>query len=217
MSDPVALRGYRFSVYTRIAAMVLREKGVAYRREEVDPFAPDLPPAYRALHPFARVPVLSHGDFEVYETAAIARYVDAAFAGPNLTPRDPRAQARMAQVVSIVDAYGYGPMVRQVFAHGVFRPCNGEPWDAAEIERGLETSRTVLAALDAIAAEGRVLDGARLTLADCHLAPMVAYFVQVPEGADRLSRHPALSPWWQAVKGRRSLAETDPGPPVQGD
>lgn len=204
------LHGFRFSVYTRAAKLALEEKAVAYETAEVDPFAEDVPDAYLRLHPFGRVPALSHGDFDIYETAAIARYVDAAFDGPSLAPTDPRAAGRVAQVVSIVDSYAYWPMVRQVFAHRVFRPLFGEAADEAEIAEGLSRSRRVLSALDAIAAEGMALDGVAVTLADCHLASMIDYFARAPEGAEALAAHPSLSRWWAAVAQRPSLHATDP-------
>ena len=79
----VELIGYRYSVYLRIARLVLAEKGVAFTQVEVNPFA-GAPDWYLALHPFGRVPTLRHGDFVLYETSAISRYVDAAFDGPAL-------------------------------------------------------------------------------------------------------------------------------------
>ena len=125
----VELIGYRYSFYLRIARMVLLEKGVAFTHLEVDPFA-GAPDWYLALHPFARVPTLRHDGFVIYETSAIARYVDAAFPGVLLVPEDAQALGRMQQVVSIVDSYGYWPMVRQVFSHAVFRPRTGKAMDA---------------------------------------------------------------------------------------
>lgn len=122
----VELHGYFYSVYTRIVRIALIEKGVQYCSVEVDPFAETVSAEYLALHPFSRVPTLVHDGFVVYETAAITRYVDEAFAGPSLQARDPRARASMNQVVSIIDSYGYWPMVRQVFSHRVFRPRLGE-------------------------------------------------------------------------------------------
>ena len=214
---PVILRGYRFSVYNWVAAMVLREKGVTYEREEINPFSAALPVSYRVRHPFGRVPVLSHGDFDVYETVAIAHYVNAAFVGPTLVPPNPKAVARMAQVISIVDAYGYGAMVRKVFANRVFLPSEGEPADEDMIATGLEASCTVLGALDRIATEGLVLDGSEVTLADCHLAPMLAYFIQAPEGAAALHNYTALSDWWTAIGDRQSIRMTDPGLPGCGN
>ena len=36
---PLVLHGYRYSVYLRIVRLTLAEKGVAYERVEVNPFA----------------------------------------------------------------------------------------------------------------------------------------------------------------------------------
>ena len=44
----LVLHGYRYSVYVRIARLALAEKGVAYDRVEVNPFAPDVPASYLA-------------------------------------------------------------------------------------------------------------------------------------------------------------------------
>ena len=45
---------------------------------------------HRRRHPFGRVPVLQHGNFWLYETAAIGGYVSDAFDGPRLEPADAR-------------------------------------------------------------------------------------------------------------------------------
>src|SRR6478735_9346904 len=68
---PLVLHGYHYSVYVRIVRLALAEKGVAYDRVEVNPFVPDVPSAYLALHPFGRVPTLVHDGFALYETGAI--------------------------------------------------------------------------------------------------------------------------------------------------
>ena len=209
----VILHGYRFSVYTRIVRVVLEEKGVAYTVREVNPFNAKGDENNPNLHPFGRVPVFTHDGFSLYETSAIERYIDAAFKGPHLTPRLPAAVARMAQVIAIVDTYGYRPMVRQVFEHRVFRPQAGEEPSEPEIGSGLVASRKVLAALEAIAVEKQVIAEGRFSLADCHLAPMISYFTAAPEGADLLGRFPALSDWWAEMVRRPSLVHTNPGFP----
>ena len=204
---PLVLHGYRYSVYLRIVRLVLAEKGVAYDRIEVNPFAPDVPAAYLALHPFGRVPALTHDGFALYETGAITRYIDRAFPGPALQPTDARALARMDQIIGIADAYAYWPMVRQVFSHAVFRPHDGRPGDRSEVEHGLSAATKVLGALEPLV-------GDRLTLADLHLGAMMAYFVLAPEGATLLSHHPRLAAWWQRLAARPSFGLTDPGPPA---
>lgn len=213
MKRPIILRGYQYSVYNRIARLALHEKGVAYETEEIDPFQVEVPEEFLRRHPFGRVPVLSHGNFDIYETTAICRYIEAAFDGPCLLPTEEKALARVAQVVSIVDSYGYQPMVRQVFAQRVFRPSIGEVGDEVKIAEGLEASVPVLRALNALASEGYVLSGGAITLADCHLAPMVAYFVQAAEGASALQTHSALADWWSNRSRRQAILDTDPGLP----
>jgi glutathione S-transferase len=212
----LTLIGYRYSVYLRIVRMVLAEKHLRATLVEVNPFDPPLPAGFLALNPFGRVPVLQHGPFTIYETTAITRYLDEALPGPALQPQDARDRARMAQVVAIADADGYPSMVRQVYAQRVFRPAEGVPGDGAEVAAGLAAAGRVLGALDGIAAEGRVLDGRTLTLADLHLAAMVAAFVQVPEGAAMVADHPALARWWGAICLRSSLRDSDAGLPGAG-
>jgi len=209
----LVLHGYHYSVYVRIARLALAEKGVAYERVEVDPFASEVPAAYLALHPFGRVPTLVHDGFALYETSAITRYVDRAFVGPALQPPDPRALARMDQIIGVVDAYGYWPMVRQVFSHRVFRPAAGRPPDEAEVAQGLASAVKVLGALEALAGPDGFLAGPALSLADLHLGAMMAYFAAAPEGAALLADYPRLAGWWHKLARRPSVVATDPGLP----
>ena len=197
----VVLHGYRYSVYLRIVRLALAEKGI---------FAPDLPAGYLQLHPFGKVPTLVHDGFAVYETAAILRYVDRAFPGPALQPAEPKALARMDQIVAVADAYAYWPLVRQVFAHRVMRPQLGQAADEDEIARGLAAAPRVLAALEKLASAQRFLVGPAVSLADFHLGAMIAYFVQAPEGAALLASCPRLAAWWSAISTRPSFAATDP-------
>ena len=207
----VVLHGYQYSVYNRIARLALAEKGVAYERVEVNPFAPDMPSSYLAMHPFGRVPTLVHDGFTLYETQAITRYVDRAFAGPALQPVGPRALARMDQILGMVDSYVYWPLVRQVFSHGIFRPKRRLAGDAAEVARGLESAAKILPAVEALMADDAFLVGPALSLADLHLGAMLAYFTQASDGQAMLRRHERLNAWFQRSAARPSFAATDPG------
>jgi glutathione S-transferase len=206
----VTLHAYKYSVYSWIARLVLAEKGVGYDYVEVNPFSPDLAEEYLEKHPFRRVPVLLHDDFSIFETAAITRYVDETFPGNALQPMDRRARARMMQIISIIDNYGYWPMVRQVFAHRVFKPRTGQPGDEAEIQSGVIASERTLAALEALAEPGGYLVGSRLSLADLHLAPMMAYFAAAEEGSSMLDRHGKLSAWWASIRNLPAFVATTP-------
>lgn len=200
------LHAFGPSVYCHIVRMALAECGQTAQINPVDPFAG----TGQNPHPFGLVPVLTDGDFEVYETCAILAYLDATYADGRMTPADPKARARMVQVQGIADSQAYVPLVRQVFSHGVFRPAHGLEHDPTVIANGLERSEVVLSALEQISDEGRVLNGNGVTLADCHLAPMIGFFAAVPEGADLLRRFPALAAWWEGVRVRRSYCTSRP-------
>jgi glutathione S-transferase len=210
----VELHGYQYSVYSWIARLALEEKGVGYHWIEVNPFAPHVPDSYLALHPFKRVPTLVHGSLVIYETCAIARYIDEAFPGPGLQPADPLRRARLTQIISIADNYAYWPLVRQVFSHRVFRPRLGSPFDVTEVQKGLEAATGVLAALEQLADDAAYICGAEMSLADVHLAPMVGYFAMADEGAAVLERQPKLSNWWARMSARTAYRATAPKLPV---
>src|SRR5689334_24973254 len=91
MSD-VTLFGFPRSVYVQMAGIVLTHKEVQYAFHDLE--TEMNAPSHIALHPFERVPILRHGDFTIYETSAIASYVDDAFDGSNLTPPDPHRRAQ---------------------------------------------------------------------------------------------------------------------------
>ena len=209
----VELYGYQFSVYNRIARIVLEEKSVNYTRVEVDPFQDHVPERYRAMNPFLRVPTLVHEDFTLYETSAITRYVDDSFGEPALQPNNPRERARMSQIILVIDNYGYWPMVRQVASQRVFRPRSGEPADEREVQKGLDASARVLDAIEKLISGQQFLIGKYLSLCDIHLAPMIAYFAMTAEGSAALSDRPRLSRWWTNMQQRPSVIATDPGLP----
>lgn len=207
------LHGYAFSVYLRMARFALAEKGVPCSRVEINPFERPIPEAYLALHPFGRVPTLVHGGFVLFETTAITRYVDEAFAGPPLQPATARGRARMVQIQSVVDSYAYWPLIRQVFSHAVFRPHAGVASDAEELRRGLVAAPAILRALAALAGDGPFLLGGSLCLADIHLAPIIAGFAAAEAGRALLAREKVLAAWWAHMERHPGFLATDPGLP----
>ena len=207
-AEPVVF-GAGYSVYVRIVRLTLEEKGVACRLEPIDVFADGgLPTGYRGRHPFGKIPAFEHDGFRLFETSAIARYVDEGFDGPALQPDDPRSRARMNQAIGLLDSYGYRAMVWDIYVERVARPRDGEMSDEAKIAAALPVAATCLDVLERLSPESRWLAGDALTLADLHAAPMIAYFVKAPDGAAMLGRYPRLSGWWQAISARPSFAAT---------
>jgi glutathione S-transferase len=206
----VRLHGYQHSVYAWIARLAMHEKAINYEWVEVNPFAEHVPADYLAMHPFGRVPTLVNGDFVLFETGAITRYLDEAFPGPSLQPAKPEDRARVSQIISLIDSYAYWPLVRQVFSHGVFRPRQGRQADPIEYQRGLEAAPLVLRTLDLLATGDGFLIADSLSLADIHLAPMIGYFTSDPRGEVLLKQHGRLSAWWSVISLTKNFLETKP-------
>ncbi|WP_376704638.1 glutathione S-transferase family protein [Mesorhizobium sp. ISC25] len=205
MGKPVVY-GADYSVYVRIVRLVLEEKGVGYELVPVDIFAADgIPGWYFEHQPFGRIPAFEHDGFRLYDTGAIARYVDEAFDGPALQPVEARPRARMNQITGLLDAYAYRAMVWDVAVERLEKT----PPDEAVIANGLRQARTALQALSSLKAEGPCLLGTDLTLADLHAAPIIGYFVKVAEGRKLLAEFADVRDWYARIAGRDSFAKTE--------
>lgn len=208
MRAPIVF-GAPYSVYVRIVRLTLEEKGVSYDLDPVDVFAEGGPGEdHLKRHPFGKIPAFEHDGNTIFETGAIARYVDEAFDGPLLQPDTPLLRARMNQAIGLLDAYGYRAMVWDIYVERVERPAEGTPADEAKIAAALPVAETCLSALERLSPDSRWLAGDAISLADLFAAPMFAYFVQAPEGAQMIAHYPRLSAWWAAISSRPSFEAT---------
>ena len=210
MAAPV-IYGPALSTYVRTVRLVCEEKGAPYELVEIDIMqgghkAPD----YLARHPFGKVPAFEHDGFGLYETSAITRYLDAVLPGPSLTPADPRGAARMQQVIAVVDSYAYGSMISAIVIQRVVMPMVGGTADETVIAAALPTAVLSLQALQDLLGDQPFMAGAELSLADLHLAPVMAYFTATPEGQAQMPGYPQLARWWAAVAARPSMVATQP-------
>jgi glutathione S-transferase len=210
MADPI-LYGPDYSTYVRTSRLALEEKGVAYRLESFDFLRDGMPAAQVRRHPFAKVPAFEHDGFELYETGAITRYVEEAFAGPSLQPADARGRARMTQIIAVIDSYTYQPVIWGLTVERRMKPQMGIATDEGAIAAALPKVRTALHALERLAGgDGYLVDGG-LSLADLHLAPIFAYFTTLPDAGPLLADTPRLKGWWERMEDRPSMAKTQPG------
>jgi glutathione S-transferase len=169
------------------------------------------------LHPYGKIPAIRHGDFTLYETSAILRYIDEAFDGPPLAPKDAKGRARMEQWISTIQAYCDGPMIRRlVLAYFFPRTADGKP-DRAVIDPAAEEARKSIALIDAAVSPGPYLLGADISLADLLLTPIMFYVAQVPEGQAALQACKHLPRTREAMRARKSFQETMPPTPPKKD
>ena len=198
--------GFAASVYVRSVRLALEEKRLPYVLRELDPFQPGGPPDwYRALHPFGKIPALRDAGFELFESDAILRYLEAAYPDPPLTPPDPRGVARMTQVMRIMDAYGYPAMVWTVFVV----EARGREEGRLPLAAGVAQSLRVLQTLDRLLPEGAdFLVGDAPTLADTHALPMMVYLAETELGRNVIAEVPRLAGWLARMRQRASTVAT---------
>ena len=210
MTKPEIIGSMR-STYTQVVRMVCEEKAIDYVLSETPLRAPEL----FAIHPFGKMPVLRHGDFVLFESKAIATYLDRAFPGPQLIPSDPRRAALTEQWVSLVNSVMDRTLIRTyLFAYIAPKTADRTP-DRAVIDAVLPEVREQIAVLDKAVAQTGYLVEDQFTLADLNLMPILHRVRQAPEGADALAGASHLFAYYNRHSQRPSFQRTMPpaGPP----
>lgn len=187
----VELFGFAGSTYVRTARMVCEEKHVDYQLEPLA-FGQE---SHRALHPFLRMPIMRIGDTILYETSAIAIYIDESFDGPRLNPKEPLDRALMHQWISTCNDYLYHDLVLTLLKSD------------APSDEDLATARQDLEIVDRQLRGNPFLLGGEIYLCDLFLAPMIAYAASratpaLFQGLD------GLSAWRDRLESRSSFAAT---------
>jgi glutathione S-transferase len=194
------------STYTWAVRMVCEEKRIEYILTETMLGAPEL----SAIHPLGKMPVLRHGQVELFESKAIATYLDRSFPEPHVFPSDPRLAALTEQWVSLVNTVIDRTLIRTyLFAYIAPKTADGMP-DRGAIETIVPEVRKQLGILDkAVARTGYLVDD-RFTFADINLLPILYRVQQFPEGAEALAAATHLADYYDRHAARPSFKSTTP-------
>jgi glutathione S-transferase len=194
------------SAYLWTAMHVADEKGVDYELVPLTLGSPE----HLALHPFGKMPAVQHGEVTLYETLAIAHYIDRAFAGPPLQPADPLGQAQVLRWISVVNAYVF-PTMNRFMKERLVRPAFGFEPDKAFLAGARDPLILQMRLIDEAVAEGGFLVGSEVTLADSFLLPQLLFFTRTPEGAALMARSPGAAQWLARMQARPSYAASPMG------
>jgi glutathione S-transferase len=162
-------------------------------------------PAFLALNPTGRTPLLVDGDFNLWETLAIMQYI--ASKKPNaLWPNDARARADITRWQSWTLAHwNRDACVPLLFERFVKKMLNlGEP-DQAAIAKGVDAFAKEAAMLDAHLAKQKYMVGDALTVADFAVAAPLFY---AEKAALPLQPYPHIRAWFQRVSALPCWGET---------
>src|SRR5580700_6322450 len=192
------------STYTRVARMVCEEKAIPYDLKQSPPHSTDVD----AIHPFGKVPVMRHGDFELCESKAITTYLDLSFPGPKLIPTEPRQAALTEQWVSLVNTRIDGTLVRNYLLNYIFpKGADGKP-DRKVIDGVVPAVKDELDLLDRTVAKTGFLAGDSFTLADINVLPILAYLRNFPESGAAIAAAKSLSAYYDRLAVRPSFQNT---------
>ena len=146
--------------------IALRAKGVAFETTYID--LRDKPDWFLKISPHGKVPVLSVDDVPLFESNAIAEYLDETVA-PRLHPEDPLKRARNRAWTDFVPDFSKA-------MSGVYYAASEEA-----MKEGLKAAPTALGRVERALAEERGNDGPyfngdRLSLVDAAYAPFLQRF-----------------------------------------
>jgi len=157
-------------------------------------YAPTDTPEFRALNPNAKVPVMDEGDFVLWESHAILRYLAAKY-GPAWYPSDLRERAIVDQWLDWLVIELQEPVRRLFFALHV-KPGS----DPEGIPRHEADSARACRILDAqLQKTGAYVAGQQPTIADCAIGMMVHRWYYFDISRPSLS---ALEAYYDLLKAR---------------
>lgn len=201
------IMGVAFSSYVRSIRMLCEEKGVTYRLTPSRPQSPEV----KAIHPAGQIPVLRHGDVTLFESKAIATYIDRSFPGPKFIPDDTLETAQLEQWVSYGNVKVDRWIMREFVVPSVFYDKAKGP-DTARIAAALpEIDKCCQALDDAVAPTGHLV-GSRLTYADINVIPMLSTLLNFPAGQDIVAKYGSLSAYIARLADLPSFRNTAPPP-----
>jgi len=188
--------GHPMSTCTRKVLMTLAETNTAHEFVLVD-FAKGehKQPAHLARQPFGQVPALQDGEFELYESRAMCRYINDKVGGA-LVPSELRDRARMEQWISVETSNFTAPVMKFIYHHIFKREQTPETLATA----GTQTDAS-LAIMEHQLAGHPFIAGSSFTLADICFMPYIEYAMNTP-GKDHFAKYPHVMAWWSKVSER---------------
>lgn len=178
---------------------LLDELGIGYERVDVGgSFGGTATPEYRAMQPLGLVPAIEDGDFTLFESNTILRYICNAYAPASpLYPTEPRARARVEAMMDFQQTALNRPQTVVFF--GLVRT-PPEKRDMAAIVAAAKETGGIWSILDARLAGHAYLAGDGFTLADVVFGMHAHrwFAMDVPGRAET----PRVAAWYQRLMAR---------------
>ena len=181
INEAVHIYGPTFSTFVRSVMLCCEEKGVPYTVGiEVDGLDAQ---SVRAEHPFARIPLLLHGERQLFETAPICRYLDAEFSGVELQPSDNLQRAVVDQWTQVLTCYVDEAIVRKYLLEFAFPQGEGGSVREGVVAENTPALLEGLGVIEKQLGDQEYFCGDQFSTADALLIPMLDYLIALPTAA----------------------------------
>lgn len=185
--------------------MVLEEKALEYNVVRLSFTAKEhRTPAMLARNPRGTIPVLSHGNTNVFECFACLSYLEFAFPVPGLMPHD--LPARAAALTRLHESENLKAAGMALFRY--LMQTRGLDLDVGQIERQVVNLHSELRHWERYYNKNPWSAGASLSLADFSVFAYVATAVHL--GFELEANYPALEHFCQRMRARPSVIDTWP-------
>ena len=186
--------------------MLLESAGVDYTLKKIDIFNGENQSAeYLSKNPFGKIPTLEVDGELLYETAAITEYLNIVFAAHKFSPSEPMLQARMRQIIAIIDSYLYAPAIGTIVIERLIVPSQGGKTDSDLVKKALTPAQRAVEAIESLAVASSYLLGSEVSIADFYLIPIFIYLSQTLEFEAITVQTPKLRSWWDEVNQLESV------------
>ena len=176
------------------------ELGLAYERIDIGmEFGGNDEPAYRALNPNGLVPAIQDGDFVLWESNSIIRYLATRYGPGKLEPADLRSRAIASQWMDW-QISSFQPAFTRVFWGLVRTP--SEQRDPAAIAAAKTASIDAAKILDAALARNAYLAGNSFSMGDIPMGVFIYRFRALLPDRPSL---PNLERWYAAIEERSAF------------
>ena len=203
-TSPVQIWGRANSVNVQKVLWCCRELGVGFERIDAGmQFGRNTDSDYLAMNPNGRVPTLVDGDFTLWESNSIMRYLALVHgAGATLYPADPKTRGGLERWLDWTLST-LQPVERPLF-WGLVRTPVAER-DLVAMQTAADTAAVQWRIIDAHLEGRSMLEGETFTLADIAVGAYARRWLGV-EGVQRPAL-PNLARWFAALSGRPAFQE----------
>lgn len=201
------LCGFHVSNYHNKVRLALLEKGVAF--EEDSNCRPSQKDEWLARSPVGKVPIIEMGGDSLAESQVICEYIEDAFPGTPLYPKDAMAKAKARELITVIELHM--ELVARRLYSGVFFGGQTSDETKKEVERDLAKG---VRAFSKLAKFDPFVAGKVLTLADCSAfvnLPLISMATKIAFGKDVFEGLPQVKPYLKMLGERPHFKTVNDG------